>query len=127
MNTLKVFVVANPATYNEWAILKGTKYFGALDFDWEFTSEVDEANVFIWDGVKNIVSQNMFSKVEKKISSEGHILLWVRLLDFFEKFKSSVLIDLDQTRYVEVNESQLCPETMIWALNECKKKLTHVR
>src|SRR5690606_7249845 len=114
MNTLKVFVVANPATYNEWAILKGTKYFGALDFDWEFTSEVDEANVFIWDGVKNIVSQNMFSKVEKKISSEGHILLWVRLLDFFEKFKSSVLIDLDQTRYVEVNESQLCPETMIW-------------
>lgn len=127
MNILKVFVVANPGTHNEWAILKGTKYLGAFDFKWEFTSEINEAHVFIWDGVKNIASQNVFTPIEKKISSEGHVLLWIRLLDFFENFKSLSLIDLDQTRYVEVNESQLCPETMIWALNECKKKLTHVR
>lgn len=126
MNVLKVFVVANPATYNEWAVLKSTKYLGALDFSWDFTSELDEAHVFIWDGIKNTAAQNTFSKVEKKISTEGHILLWLRHLDFFESFKSTSVVDLDQTRYVEVNSSELTPESMIWALSECKKKLTNV-
>lgn len=126
MNTLKVFVVANPATYNEWAILKSTKYSGAFDFNWEFTSNIDEAQVFIWDGVKNITSQDTFRRVEDILSSEGHILLWVRLIDFLEDFKTTSLIDLDQTRYVELNHSELRPESMIWALKECKKKLTNV-
>ena len=82
--------------------------------------------MFIWDGVKNIISQDVFSKVENKISSEGHVLLWIRLIDFLEDFKTTSLINLDQTRYVELNESQLRPESMIWAINECKKKLTNV-
>ena len=119
-------MVANPATNNEWSILKSSKYAGALGFKWEFTSQIDEAHVFIWDGVKNIISQDVFSKVENKISSEGHVLLWIRLIDFLEDFKTTSLINLDQTRYVELNESQLRPESMIWAINECKKKLTNV-
>lgn len=126
MNTLKVFVVANPATHNEWAILKSTKYAGAFDFNWDFTPNLDEAHVFIWDGVKNIASQETFEKIEKILSSEGHILLWVRLIDFLEEFKTTLLVNLDQTRYVEINHSELRPESMIWALSECKKKLTNV-
>ncbi|SRR5690554_2958927 len=126
MNTLKVFVVANPATHNEWAILKSTKYAGAFDFNWEFTPDANEAHVFIWDGVKNIASQKTFGKIEKMISCEGHILLWVRLIDFLEEFKTTSLVNLDQTRYVEINQSELRPESMIQALCECKKKLTNV-
>lgn len=126
MSLMKVFVVANPATYNEWAILRSSKYQGALDFSWEFTSNIDDAHVFIWDGVKNIASHGIFSQIEKKISSEGHLLLWTRQLDFFENFKTISLVDLDQTRYVAVNISELSPETMIWALRECKKKLNNV-
>lgn len=123
---MKVFIVSNPATFNEWSVLKSSKYQGAFDFSWEFTSNPEEAHVFIWDGVKNIASMNLFTKIEKKISSEGHLLLWTRHLDFFEKFKTTKIIDLDQTRYVAVNNSELNPETMIWALRECKKKLSNV-
>lgn len=126
MKELKIFVVANPATQNEWAVLRSTKYQNAMDFSWSFTSDLEEANIFIWDGLSNKVSRKSFEKLEKKISTEGHLLLWVRPIDFFESFKTTSGLDLDQIRYVEVFQTGLNPQRMISSLTECKKKLIDV-
>ena len=119
-------MAANPATHNEWAVLKSTKYQNAFDFNWSFTSDIDEAQVFIWDGLSNKSSRKSFEKLEKKIATEGHLLLWVRPLDFTESFKTTTSLDLDQIRYVEVFQTGLTPQRMISSLMECKKKLIDV-
>lgn len=126
MSTLKVFVVANPATQNEWAVLKSSKFANTYSFDWVFTDDLNQAHIFIWDGLKSVTNIGTHKKIEKLMAQEGHILLWVRHLDFLESYKTLSVIDLDQMRYVEINKTQLNPGSMIWALNECKKKLINV-
>lgn len=126
MRELKIFVVANPATQNEWAVLKSSKYQNSMNFNWSFTSDLDAANIFIWDGLSNKVSKNSFEKLEKKLSTQGQLLLWTRPIDFFESFKTTSSLDLDQIRYVEVFQAGLTPEKMIASLIECKKKMIDV-
>lgn len=126
MKELKVFVVANPATHNEWAVLNSSKYKNAINFSWSFTSDIEVANIFIWDGLTNKVSRQSFEKLEKKLATEGHLLLWVRPIDFFEDFKSTSSLDLNQIRYVETFQANLTPEKMISSLIECKKKIVDV-
>lgn len=124
---LNVYLLPQGPAGGEWASLLGDKYFNALPFKWELTENVEEAQVFVWEGAVTPKSEPVLKKVEELLKQGERVLLLQPVAQSLMKdYSFTRTIDLEQVRYIELPSGSLLPEDLLWGLDECQKKLKHV-
>jgi Ni,Fe-hydrogenase III small subunit len=125
-NTLKVFNFSHPLMHTEVFSLLSSKYAHSLPFEWNLTSDYNEAHVILWDGVMTLKNKIFVDKIMTDTQSDKILLLigesWTLLKDHpFIK-----LLDFENSHFVTLPGWNLLPEEILAALETCHKKFKNV-
>lgn len=122
----KVYQLSNPLMNTEWPTVLGDKYQKALSFDWAMTTDFNEADIVVWDGVISPKSATLLAPVMEEFKQNKVLLLVGESMTSLRNHPMVKLLSTEGLRYVEVSGWGVLPEEVLGALETCHQKLTHV-
>lgn len=122
----KVYQLSNPLMNTEWPAVLGDKYQKALSFDWAMTTDFNEADIVVWDGVISPKSATLLAPVMEEFKQNKVLLLVGESMTSLRNHPMVKLLSTEGLRYVEVSGWGVLPEEVLGALETCHQKLTHV-
>jgi Ni,Fe-hydrogenase III small subunit len=126
VQTLKLFNVSHPLMMTETLSLLGHKYAEALPFSWQFTSDLSEANVLLWDGIITKKNKARMEDILKQVESGKILLLLGESTTLYENSKEVEKLNINEDQCVIASGWSVLPEDLLCAFETCYKKLNHV-
>ena len=126
-SVLKIYCLSHPTLHTEWLSLLGDKYRNAMLFEIEMTTNFDEAQVVVWDGIVTPKNAYYLKPLMDKIIQSKVLLLQGETPTLYTNHPFVKLMNLDQFNYVELPGLSVLPEELLRALDQCIQKLpSHV-
>lgn len=123
---LKIFHLSHPLMTTEWTAVLGDKYNNSLPFSWSFASNIQEAQVVVWDGVMTPKMGPLLGPLLEDFKQTKVLLLVGESMTLLKNHSIVKLVSLDDLRYVEISGWSVLPEEILGAIEACYQKLNHV-
>lgn len=126
ITVIKVFCLSQTSRNLEWAPLLSHKYKDALDFNLELSSNLEDSQIIVWDGLITPKSEEIFNRVIKKLKSPDATLFYSgEERTLFSDHPYTKRYDLKDTR-LEILPARPLPEEILFALDTFWKKRANV-
>ncbi len=119
-----IYCLGGPWLATEWVSLMGSKYREHMDFSPVLVNSPDRAQVIVWDGVLTPKSSGAIAQIFETLGKEK-VLLLTGEAETSLQHHPFVKLSRDLP-HVVLSPSRVLPEEILEALQECRKRLTHV-
>ncbi len=123
--SLNIYCLGGPLLSTEWASIMGDKYRNHMSFEPALVSSPDLAQVVVWDGVLTPKSTPIIQEFLDRLSDKTVLLITGEASTLFHDHPF-VKLQSKINDAVFLPPSRVLPEEILEALDECRRKGTHV-
>ncbi len=124
-NALNIYCLGGPHLSTEWMSIMGDKYRGHCSFEPVLVSTPEDAEVVVWDGILTPKNSRIIQELLDRLSDKVVFLISGEA-STFHLDHPFVRLNSRELPTVFLSPSKTLPEEILDALQECRKKASHV-